>query len=504
MTTTISRPATPAAPPAARRRSGFTAMKRSKWRAIVLLLAPFLALYVLAYAIPLCYAVYESFFTEKRSGLGFGAPERVFAGFGNYAAALAMPEFTSGVWRVLLLGVVQDPLMLVIALLLALAIDALANRFAAFMRLVSFLPYAVPGVIAAILWAFLYLGGTSPFVRALDPLGVHLDFLAGGTVLWIAPDPDAWPPGLARFGLSPAQLVLVRAPREQDGLWAMEETLRCPAVGAALLVTRELDLTAARRLQLAAEAGGVLGLLLRPDEDNAVLLGYTVDGAPRIAMPIRAPMEELEARFRLTDGRSAFRDGLLDEETLGIIAQGISLVHWSGANLFCGKCGTKTVSQQGGYKRSCPNCGHMMFPRTDPVVIMLTVDIERDLVLLGRGHHFAPGMYSTLAGFVEPGETIEDAVRRETFEEAGIRAGRVRYHASQPWPMPHSLMIGCYAEALDRDINRDEQELADCRWFTRDEIATMLDADPSGEGPFSPPRGAIAHRLMRDWVEWQR
>ncbi|KQZ50414.1 NADH pyrophosphatase [Rhizobium sp. Root149] len=243
---------------------------------------------------------------------------------------------------------------------------------------------------------------------------------------------------------------------------------------------------------------------LGSDEDNAVLLGYTVDGAPRIAMPIRTPMEELEARFRLTDGRSAFRDGLLDEETLGIIAQGISLVHWNGANLFCGKCGTKTVSQQGGYKRSCPNCGHMMFPRTDPVVIMLTVDIERDLVLLGRGHHFAPGMYSTLAGFVEPGETIEDAVRRETFEEAGIRTGRVRYHASQPWPMPHSLMIGCYAEALDRDINRDEQELADCRWFTRDEIATMLDADPSGEGPFSPPRGAIAHRLMRDWVEWQR
>ncbi|WP_314146280.1 sugar ABC transporter permease [uncultured Leifsonia sp.] len=192
MTSTIGRQAEPAAPPAPRSRGGFTAMKRSKWRAIVLLLAPFLALYVLAYAIPLCYAVWESFFTEKRSGLGFGAPERVFAGFGNYAAALAMPEFTSGVWRVLLLGVVQVPLMLVIALLLALAIDALANRFAAFMRLVSFLPYAVPGVIAAILWAFLYLGGTSPFVRALDPLGVHLDFLAGGTVLWSMANIITW------------------------------------------------------------------------------------------------------------------------------------------------------------------------------------------------------------------------------------------------------------------------------------------------------------------------
>ena len=243
---------------------------------------------------------------------------------------------------------------------------------------------------------------------------------------------------------------------------------------------------------------------LQPDEANAVLLGYTTDGLPRIAMPVLAPVEELETRFKLTDGRSAFRDGLQDEETLGVIAQGLSLVYWNGANLFCGKCGTKTQSHLGGYKRGCPNCGHMMFPRTDPVVIMLTVDVERDLVLLGRGNHFPPGMYSTLAGFVEPGETIEDAVRRETFEESGIRTGRVRYHASQPWPMPQSLMIGCYAEALNRDIHRDEQELADCRWFTRDEIAAMLDADPAGEGPFSPPRGAIAHRLMRDWVEWQR
>ncbi len=107
---------------------------------------------------------------------------------------------------------------------------------------------------------------------------------AGGTVLWIAPEPDAWPPGLARFGLSPAQLVLVRAPREQDALWAMEETLRCPAVGAALLVAGDLDLTAARRLQLAAEAGGVLGLLLRPDEDNAAptaaLTRWRIGAAP--------------------------------------------------------------------------------------------------------------------------------------------------------------------------------------------------------------------------------
>lgn len=243
---------------------------------------------------------------------------------------------------------------------------------------------------------------------------------------------------------------------------------------------------------------------LQPDYANAVLLGHTEDGEPRLAIPLLKPAEELEAAYALTDARTAFRDAILDEAMLGALAQGLSLLHWNAANRFCGKCGTPSQSELGGYKRSCPNCGHMMFPRTDPVVIMLTVDVERDLVLLGRGHHFAPGMYSTLAGFVEPGETIEDAVRRETLEESGIRTGRVRYHASQPWPMPHSLMIGCYAEALDRDIRRDEQELADCRWFTRAEVTDMLDADPAGEGPFAPPPGAIAHRLMRDWVEWKR
>ncbi len=243
---------------------------------------------------------------------------------------------------------------------------------------------------------------------------------------------------------------------------------------------------------------------LHPDNETLLLLGHRANGEPRLAVSLDMDPEQLQAQFKVTDARSAFRDGLLDEETLGEVAQALSLTHWNAANRFCGKCGAATESQLGGYKRSCPSCGHMMFPRTDPVVIMLTVDVERDRVLLGRGHHFAPGMYSTLAGFVEPGETIEDAVRRETLEESGIETGRVRYHASQPWPMPHSLMIGCYAEALTGEIHRDEQELADCRWFSREEVAAMLEGDPAGEGPFSPPSGAIAHRLMRDWVEWPR
>jgi NAD+ diphosphatase len=152
----------------------------------------------------------------------------------------------------------------------------------------------------------------------------------------------------------------------------------------------------------------------------------------------------------------------------------------------------------GGYRRHCPACGTDHFPRTDPVAIMLTA--TREKCLLGRGRHFAPGMYSALAGFIEPGETIEAAVRRETLEEAGIRLGRVVYHASQPWPFPYSLMIGCFGEPLNEDIQADLNELEDCRWFNRDEVRTMLDRQHA-DGLITPPKGAIAHHLIRAWVD---
>jgi NAD+ diphosphatase len=220
-------------------------------------------------------------------------------------------------------------------------------------------------------------------------------------------------------------------------------------------------------------------------------------------VPVRVDADDLASHFKPADMRSLWRDLLLEGEILGEAAQGVSLIRWNSDNRFCGRCGSLTESRIGGYKRVCVACEHIIFPRTDPVVIMLTIDEQRDLCLLGRSHHFAPGMYSCLAGFVEPGETIENAVRRETHEEAGIVAGRVRYHASQPWPMPHSLMIGCYAEARSTEIHLDGTELDDCRWFTREETLAMLDRSaPSGNS--SPPKGAIAHRLMRDWVEWKR
>lgn len=242
---------------------------------------------------------------------------------------------------------------------------------------------------------------------------------------------------------------------------------------------------------------------LQPDFDNAVLLGYRDNGEPRIAVPVSVAAEDLAAHFKPTEARALYRDGLLDEELLGEAAQGAALIHWNATHRFCGKCGSPTESRIGGYRRVCSGCQNMTFPRTDPVVIMLTIDVQGDRCLLGRSHHFQEGMYSCLAGFVEPGETIEHAVRRETFEEAGIETGRIRYHASQPWPMPHSLMIGCYAEALSSEIRIDEQEIADCRWFSRQEVKAMLDALP-GDRVFAPPKGAIAHRLLRDWIDWPR
>ena len=242
---------------------------------------------------------------------------------------------------------------------------------------------------------------------------------------------------------------------------------------------------------------------LQPDFENAVLLGYCENGEPRIAVPVGVAAEDLAAHFKPTEARALYREGMLDGELLGQAAQAAALINWNATNRYCGKCGAATESRLGGYRRVCSACGNLTFPRTDPVVIMLVVDEERDCCLLGRSHHFQEGMYSCLAGFVEPGETIEHAVRRETFEESGIRVGRVRYHASQPWPMPHSLMIGCYAEATSTEIRIDEQEIADCRWFSREEVGDILAGRP-GDRFFAPPVGAIAYQLIRDWVDWPR
>lgn len=240
---------------------------------------------------------------------------------------------------------------------------------------------------------------------------------------------------------------------------------------------------------------------------QAVLLGMATAG-PVVFAPGALEPEALPEGIKAIDHRSVYVQGLVGEETLGELAQGAALLSWHWNHRFCGRCGAKTEMRIGGYKRVCTACGAEHFPRTDPVAIMLALKGEAlggealggDECLLGRGPHFAPGMYSALAGFIEPGETIEAAVRREVLEESGIRLGRVVYHASQPWPFPYSLMIGCFGEALNADIAFDGRELEDCRWFHRDEVRAMIaGSHPNGLG--IPPAGAIASHLIRAWVE---
>lgn len=236
---------------------------------------------------------------------------------------------------------------------------------------------------------------------------------------------------------------------------------------------------------------------LQPVLHGAVLLGFEADG-PILAASAGIAPEQLPGEIKAVDFRSIYIQGLLDAAALGALAQGAALLAWHENHRFCGKCGSRSEMRAGGYKRFCTSCGTEHFPRTDPVVIMLAV--TPDKCLLGRSRHFKPGMYSALAGFVEPGETIEAAVRRETLEEAGIRLGRIAYQASQPWPFPYSLMIGCFGEALNEDLRFDSRELEDCRWFTRNEVREIL-AGSSGSGVFVPPRAAIAHHLIRAWAE---
>lgn len=231
--------------------------------------------------------------------------------------------------------------------------------------------------------------------------------------------------------------------------------------------------------------------------EHAVLLGRDEAG-PVLAAPAGVEAEALPETMKALDFRSVYTQGLLDDGALGALAQGAALLAWHQSHRFCGRCGSPTEIRIGGYKRACTNCSAEHFPRTDPVAIMLAV--KREKCLLGRSPHFPPGMYSCLAGFIEPGETIEAAVRRETFEEAGIRIGRVVYHASQPWPFPYSLMIGCFGEAVSDEIDADRTELEDCRWFSREETHRIIAGDHP-EGIKVPPKMAIAHHLIRAWAE---
>jgi NAD+ diphosphatase len=188
---------------------------------------------------------------------------------------------------------------------------------------------------------------------------------------------------------------------------------------------------------------------------------------------------------------------VLPQEQIAILGQAKALLDWHARHQFCARCGSSTTLADAGYRRVCPSCKAEHFPRTDPAVIMLaTAD---DHCLLARNKRFAGGLYSTLAGFVEPGESIEEAVRREVMEEVSLRIGRVRYFASQPWPFPSSLMIGCFAKSLTRDIAVDGNEIVAAQWFERQTVRRLI----SGESKEInlPRRDAIAFHLVKTWAE---
>ena len=229
-----------------------------------------------------------------------------------------------------------------------------------------------------------------------------------------------------------------------------------------------------------------------------VFLGEGARG-PLFATLIEAAAEPLEAAgCKMIDLRSLITRGILPSDVLGALGQAKSVMHWHQKHRFCANCGAPTRMAASGWRRECDSCQAQHFPRTDPVVIMLAV--QDGSCLLGRQSRFPAGMYSCLAGFLEPGETLEDAVRRELHEEAGIAVGKVTYMSSQPWPFPASLMIGCVAQSLGRDLVIDREELEDARWFTLAESAAIL-AGNHPDGISCPPPMAIAHQLMRDWVE---
>lgn len=192
------------------------------------------------------------------------------------------------------------------------------------------------------------------------------------------------------------------------------------------------------------------------------------------------------------DLRSLAVQGALSPEELSLAGEARALAEWHNTHRCCGHCGSTTDIKDAGWRRKCWSCGRDHFPRTDPVVIMVV--IHAGACLLGRQKTWLPGMYSALAGFMEPGETIEDAARREILEESGIRIGAVHYIASQPWPFPSSLMIGLIGEAESSDIKLDDQELEDARWFQADEARAML----AGTHPSlrCPPPMAIANHLL--------
>jgi NAD+ diphosphatase len=305
--------------------------------------------------------------------------------------------------------------------------------------------------------------------------------------------------------------------RRRDAAW-LDEQRAHPGARAILAGTDGVVMDGDRlaRVPLSALPSGA-AFLLGVDDDGP-LFAVDIDPPTERPAPLIAagrPRGSGAAPPPDADGPRpvALREAVavLPQAEGGIVAYVASLLNWHRRHPFCAACGAVSEPAEGGLARTCPRCGTTHHPRTDPVVIMLATDGDR--LVLGRGRGWPPRRYSALAGFVEPGETLEEAVVREVAEESGVQVGEPRYISSQPWPFPSSLMVGFIAAWRDGEPAPREEEVEDVRWFSRDEVAAAAaedvdgwggapdPADPDATSLLLPPRLAIARRLIEHWLE---
>jgi NAD+ diphosphatase len=309
--------------------------------------------------------------------------------------------------------------------------------------------------------------------------------------------------------------VPTRYPGQLSGLPLSRATLDRAADrrGDGLLPTLLAD-PATRVLEVASGRAPVTGdppaLVLRAPEPGdadrvAVFLGREVDGTgpgvDHVAVAVQGPQGSNGSAVRFdvgadADGWAGLREvgGLLGARDAGLLTEATAVLNWHATHPRCPRCGEPTVVVQAGWARQCPADGSDHYPRTDPAVIMTVVD-DHDRVLLGSQAAWPTGRFSTLAGFVEPGEPLEAAVRREVLEEVGVRVGEVTYLGSQPWPFPASVMVGFRARATTTEVRVDGLEIAQARWFTREELA----ADVASGEVVLPSRISIARALLEEW-----
>ena len=276
---------------------------------------------------------------------------------------------------------------------------------------------------------------------------------------------------------------------------ADRQSLFVPVWRARTLVQGGEQGAGPQAVYLSNEAAGALRMAGGPWAFLGLLAGQAVFAVDISAVEDPLPLLP-EAMGQFEDLRTLA--GALPANDAAVLAHARGLMHWRVRHRFCGVCGGACEPRSAGHATVCAQCGTQHFPRTDPAVIMLVHHRGPlgERALLGHAERFPPDMYSTLAGFVEPGESLEEAVAREVFEESAVRVGRVSYHSSQPWPFPASIMLGFYAEAMTEAITIQASELSDARWFSRADLR-----QPGRAGIKLPRSDSIARRLIEDWIE---